>query len=96
MSDKVFVFAQVIPHEGKADALREALQALVAHTRTEAGFIQYDLHESTEKPDHFAFYEVWADQAALDAHAGSNFMKAHSTRTAEWVQSVSIKTYCKI
>jgi len=53
---------------GRRAELRAELLLLVAPTRAEDGCILYDLHESTEDPDVFAFYEIWASDAAHRAH----------------------------
>ncbi len=54
---------------GKEKELEETLLALVPQVRQEAGCINYDLHRSFSKPGVFAFYENWADQAALQKHS---------------------------
>ena len=53
---------------GREQALREALEALVAPTAKEAGYINYDLHQGVEDPAVFALYENWESGEALDAH----------------------------
>jgi quinol monooxygenase YgiN len=53
---------------GRRDDLRAALLALVEPTRAEDGCLLYDLHESREDPDVFAFYEIWRDREAHAAH----------------------------
>lgn len=37
-------------------------------SRKEPGCLLYFIHQSNENPLHFAFYEQYVDQAALDAH----------------------------
>ena len=53
---------------GREQALREALEALIAPTAKEAGYINYDLHQGVEDPAVFALYENWESGEALDAH----------------------------
>jgi quinol monooxygenase YgiN len=53
---------------GRRDELRSELLALVEPTRAEDGCLLYDLHESRDDEDVFAFYEVWRDKAAHTAH----------------------------
>lgn len=65
---ELLVVATIPAAEGSADAVREALQTLVAATREEAGCVAYDLYESGAAPGTFVTVERWADQAALDAH----------------------------
>lgn len=56
--------------------LETLLTTLVAPTRKESGCIQYDLHRCKEDPQKFMFYEIWANQATLDAHHQSAHLKA--------------------
>lgn len=49
-------------------ALREALDALIEPTKQEAGYVNYDLHESITDPGLFYFYENWESGEHLDAH----------------------------
>jgi len=55
----------------KGDAIEriksEAL-ALVASSRTEAGCVSYDVHQSNSDPTVFVWFETWTSQQALDAH----------------------------
>ena len=55
---------------GKREA-RELLLGLVAPTRAEDGCIDYDLHQSTDNPALFVFYEKWTSAAALKVHSRS-------------------------
>ena len=96
MGDWIYVFAHVTAVPGKQDALRQALLRLVEVTAREPGFIRYDLHEHSEKPGTFAFYEIWADQHALDRHGNTAEMAAHSSLTKGWVESLSVQTFRKI
>jgi quinol monooxygenase YgiN len=56
---------------GKQPELRAALAGILKIGRREKGCLQYDLHESTESPGKFLFFETWQDQAAFDAHLRS-------------------------
>jgi quinol monooxygenase YgiN len=60
--------------EGKLDELLEAAAKLVAATEDEPGTLQYALHTDAADPSAVWFYERYADQTALDAHAGSTAM----------------------
>lgn len=53
------------------DAIRAALQALVAESRKEEGCLAYDLYESQSAPDTFVTVEAWASREALDQHMAS-------------------------
>lgn len=72
---------QALP--GKEAELKQALIALVAPTRLEAGCINYDLHVLPEAPGKFLFHENWTSKAHLDAHLQSPHIKALLPRVPE-------------
>lgn len=74
--DLLTVIATMRARPGKEDALRDALVALVEPTSREDGFVTYDLHQGTEDPAEFAFYENWESGAALDAHLANDHLVA--------------------
>ena len=50
---------------------REYMCILEEHTRRESGCRLYIGHQSLENPRRFLFYELYEDQAALEAHRAS-------------------------
>lgn len=66
--DLLTVVAYMRAAPGKREELKSALEALVPTTVAEDGCVNYDLHQGTEDPDFFTFYENWASPAELDAH----------------------------
>jgi quinol monooxygenase YgiN len=54
-----------------ADAAESLFRELREASRKEAGVIQFDIGRSREKPNVFALWEVYHDQAAIDAHLAS-------------------------
>jgi len=72
------VIAHMRAAPGKEDELRSELTALVEPTSQEAGFVNYDLHESLEQPGTFYLYENWEPPDHLDDHLAA----PHLTRFA--------------
>ncbi len=66
--DLLTVIAYMKAAPGKEDELRRELEALIEPTAAEDGYVTYDLHESTEEPGRFFFYENWESEEKLDAH----------------------------
>ncbi|WP_216822880.1 putative quinol monooxygenase [Aeromicrobium sp. A1-2] len=64
----VQVVAVITAKPGSEDAVRAAMQGLVAPTREEAGCLAYDLSESTAAPGTFVTIEQWSDPSDLDSH----------------------------
>jgi quinol monooxygenase YgiN len=53
----------------EADIAESLFRELRDASRKEAGVIQFEVGRSREKPNVFALWEVYRDQAAVDAHA---------------------------
>jgi quinol monooxygenase YgiN len=70
------VVAEVRAKPGKERELREATLPLVALVRAESDNLLYFLHEDRESPGHFVFYEIFASQAAFDAHNATPHVQA--------------------
>jgi quinol monooxygenase YgiN len=66
---------------GKADALAALLtEQCAVIRRTEPGCLLYRVHRSTKDPDAFLFYEIYADDAAFDAHRASPHLAQYRKR----------------
>jgi quinol monooxygenase YgiN len=91
------VVAEIHARPGKEDALREALLGLIVPTRAEEGCVQYDLHESTDTPGQFVFYENWTSREHLDRHLASPHLEAMKARFDELLAGPPrILTYTRI
>lgn len=73
---KVTVVARIKAKAGMEEQVKSALLALVAPSRSDAGCVGYDLHQSMDDKSLFLFYENWASKADLDAHIGKPHLKA--------------------
>lgn len=65
------VVATIPAKPENADEVRAAVDALVTATRQESGCLAYAAYESAAVPGTFVTVERWTDQAALDAHMGT-------------------------
>ena len=74
--ESVRVVAKIQALPGKAEAVREILCKLIEPTRQEAGCLTYELWQNKYNETDFTFVEVWSSEAALDAHAASQHLKA--------------------
>lgn len=83
MAEKLTVVARVRAKQGKEAEVQRALLGLVGPTRTEAGCLNYDLHQSHDDPALFLFYENWTSQAHLDAHLQTAHIQAVLARAEE-------------
>jgi len=69
--DLLTVVATITARPDKVQEVKDLLGAIIEPTRKEDGNITYALHQSTDDPTVFVFYEVWTSRAALDTHLGS-------------------------
>jgi quinol monooxygenase YgiN len=74
MPVKVIAFVTVKAGEEKAFEVAAAI--CVAASRSEPGVLYYDLWRETEGERRYVFNELYTDQAAVQAHMGSDHFKA--------------------
>ena len=61
--------------EGEEAALIEALAELVPRAQAEPGCLMLQVHRDPDDPHVFYFYEQYVDEAALVAHAETEYWK---------------------
>jgi quinol monooxygenase YgiN len=83
----VHVIARIRAKEGKEEALKAALSALVLPSRRELACHQYDLLQSSTDPRNFCFVERWDTQQGLEQHAASAHVKRAGEQIADLVES---------
>ena len=78
--------AHLVCRPDVVDAFRARLER---HARTsverEEGCQRFDVHQETRDPALFFLYEVYEDEAALEAHRASEHYKSFREDTVEWV-----------
>ncbi len=67
MSERVAVIARITARPEAVDEVETALRTLVEAAGAEAGTVEYVLNREGDSGS-FWFYELYADQAAFDAH----------------------------
>ena len=70
------VMATLIAKTDKVEETKAALSSLVEPTNAEDGCISYALYQADDDPTEFVTIEEWTDQAAIDAHMGSDHIAA--------------------
>ena len=81
MAHVLTVIARVRAAKGKGDALAALLTEQAAVVRAkEPGCLVYRPHRSSKDPDLFVFYEMYADDAALEAHRTAPHLAAFRQR----------------
>ncbi|HWV80839.1 MAG TPA: putative quinol monooxygenase [Hyphomicrobiaceae bacterium] len=72
------MLAIIVHFEAKPDKIDAFKEAIVGHAtrclEREPGCLQFDVVQDPKNPAHFAVYEIYKDQAAVDAHRASPHM----------------------
>ena len=78
MIDKeaIIVIAEATALPGNEAVLRDAIDRVIEPSLAEPGVSVFRLHQDIEKPGHFALYERFADQTAIDSHFASSHFNA--------------------
>jgi quinol monooxygenase YgiN len=79
MEPGICVIARAAAKPGNEENLRKVLNGMLSPTRAEDGCSFYRLFEARE-PGLFYFYELWRDEAALNAHVDSVHFKEMQIR----------------
>jgi quinol monooxygenase YgiN len=73
---QIAVLAKLTAAEGKRDDLQAAMAELLANAEGESGTLVYQLFADKGDANVLWMWELYADQAALDAHGSSDGFKA--------------------
>jgi quinol monooxygenase YgiN len=73
----ITVIAKLKVQPGKDAEFEAAAKQMIATVKeSEPNTLAYVLHKNTKDATEFIYYEVYQDQAALDAHGKTDHMKA--------------------
>lgn len=78
----IHVFASLIPKPDRANEVEAELRRMVAATRSEAGNRRYDLFRMANGSPGFHLFEIYDDEAAVDAHRASEHYRTYREKVA--------------
>ena len=78
---KLTIIANIKANEDKIELVKAELLKLIEITRTEAGCLNYDLHQDNDNPAHFMFYENWETRELWQAHMGNQHLQDYMAAT---------------
>ena len=81
--EKVTVIERMRAKPGMEDLVKLILQQLAAETRTEAGCMSNDVHESTSEPGVFLSIETWKNRDLLERHSETSHIEAFRRKAEE-------------
>lgn len=77
------ITAELKAKQGQEAQLKAVLSKLFAHVDKEPGTLLYTLHQDPADAAHFFFYEQYMDDAALQSHSTSDFLKEAGAEMAD-------------
>ena len=84
---KISIIGEITTKPGSFDAYYELMCKHAAASRQEPGCMRFDVVIPFKSENRLLFYEMYEDQASLDAHAGTERIKAHREKSKEFVES---------
>jgi quinol monooxygenase YgiN len=92
----IVVIARMKAKAGREQELEAAFRDMITKVRTEPGCQQYILHRALKDPTQFAFYEVYADKEALDAHGKTPHMAEMRSKLGGLIESTTLDIMSEI
>ena len=86
----IAVVGELQAQAGKSEQLLDLMKKHAAASRAESGCMRFDVVVPNKGQDRLQFFELWADQPSLDAHAGTDRIAAHREATAPLTAERSI------
>ncbi len=84
MAQPLHLFARIVPRAEHFEDARDAIRAIIPQTLEEPGCHTFLLHEG-EGDGCLYLYEVFADQAALEAHGRQPYTREVFAKYQEWL-----------
>jgi quinol monooxygenase YgiN len=84
--DLITFFAVMRARAGREDELRDVLVTMTEASHDDGGYVNYDLHQGTEDPRVFCFYENWTTPELQAKHAAAPHVEAFASRMDELLE----------
>jgi len=92
----ITIVAKVTAKNDQVETVKAELMNMIARTRLEEGCIEYRLHQDSDNPALFLFYENWADAASLEQHMNSAHFKAYVTAVSDLIADKTVHKMTEI
>lgn len=84
------IVAILTARTGKAEALRELLHGLAAHSRAEPGNLRWDIWQDQTQPDRFVLDELYRNSTAAAAHRETPHFKNYLAQIGDLAERVAV------
>jgi quinol monooxygenase YgiN len=86
MSDtRIAIVASFTPADGKKADVERLLRGMIAPTRAEPGCRRYDLYVNRGPGPTFTLFEIYDDQAAIEAHRAGDYYKSYRASIEQYL-----------
>ena len=93
---KLTIVAHITAKSDKIELVKAELQKLINTTRSEAGCVQYDLHQDNQNPAHFMFYENWDSRELWQKHMGARHLQDYLAATEGAIEEFTLYEMTRI
>lgn len=93
---KLTIVANIKVKVDKIDLVKTFFLKLIDVTRAEEGCINYDLHQDSENPAHFLFYENWESRELWQTHMANDHLAAYMVATEGAVEEFTLNEMTQI
>ena len=90
MSKPLVIVAHVYAKADKVELVKSELQKIIPPTLTEAGCVQYDMHQDNGNPAHFMFFEIWESRELWLQHMEAQHLKDYMAATDGAIEDFSL------
>ncbi len=92
----VTVVAKVTAKSDAIEIVKAELIKMLAPTRQEEGCIEYRLHQDSENPAAFVFYENWENLKCLEQHMNSAHFQAYVAAVGDLIADKTVHKMTEI
>lgn len=92
----VTVVAKVVAKIDYVAEVKAELLKMVAPTRSEQGCIEYRLHQDSDNPTVFMFYENWENMACLERHMNTPHFQTYVAAVGDKIAEKAVHKMTEI
>ena len=81
----ITVVAKLVAKQEAIEPVKAELLKMITPTRQEPGCREYRLHQDTQDPAVFLFYENWANLSCLEQHLSSTHYRSYVAAVADLI-----------
>jgi quinol monooxygenase YgiN len=92
----ITVVAKIVAKQDAIEPVKAELLKMIAQTRQEPGCREYRLHQDSQDPAVFLFYENWDNLSCLEQHLSSTHYRSDVAAVAELIADKAVHKMTEI